>query len=89
MKQDDPHAVTQVERETWDRAASTYIDSTAELTKHAVPILIDACRLTRRSRDMDIACGLGHITNLMTQTGTSVIGVDLAHDMIDDQANGL
>ena len=82
MKQDDPNVVTQVERETWNRAAATYIDSCAELTKHAVPILIDACRLTRESRAIDIACGPGHITNLIAQTGASVIGVDLASEMI-------
>jgi len=82
MKQDDPNVVTQVERETWNRAAATYIDSSAELTKHAVPILLDACRLTPGSRALDVACGPGHITNLMVQTGASVIGVDLAPEMI-------
>jgi SAM-dependent methyltransferase len=82
VKQNDPHAVTQVERETWNRAAARYSDSTAELTKHAIPILIDACRLTTRSRALDIACGPGHITNLIAQTGASVIGVDLAPAMI-------
>lgn len=82
MKQDDPNVVTQVERETWNRAAATYIDSSAEFTKHAVLILLDACRLTPGSRALDVACGPGHITNLMTQTGASVIGVDLAPEMI-------
>jgi SAM-dependent methyltransferase len=82
MKQDDPHIVTQVERETWNRAAATYIDSAAELTKHALPILLDACRLTRGSRAIDIACGPGHVTNMVAQTGASVVGVDLAPEMI-------
>ena len=82
MEQYDPDVVIQVERETWNRAAATYIDSSAELTKHALPILIEACRLTRGSRAIDIACGPGHVTNMMAQTGASVVGVDLAPEMI-------
>ncbi len=82
MKQGDPDAITRVERETWDRNAARSLDSLALLTKHTVPILIDACQLTPDSHAIDIACGPGHIADMMAQTGASVTGIDLAPEMI-------
>ncbi len=82
MKQDDPDAVAQVERETWNRSAASYIDSAAELTRHAVSLLIEAARLTGESRALEVGCGPGHITKMMADTGAKVTGVDLAPGMV-------
>ncbi len=82
MKQGDPDAITRVERETWDRNAARSLDSLALMTKHTVPILIDACQLTPDSHAIDIACGPGQIADMMAQTGASVTGIDLAPEMI-------
>ena len=82
MKQEDPDAVARVERETWNRSAPSYMDSAAELTKHALPILIEACRLTPASRAIEVGCGPGHVANMMAETGASVTGVDLSPEMV-------
>ncbi len=49
MKQGDHEAITQAERDTWNRSAARYLESAAELTRHAVPWLLDACQLTKDS----------------------------------------
>ena len=82
MKQHDPDAVAQVERDTWDRLAATYIDSAAKLTKHAVHLLIEVAGLTSESRALQVACGPGHITKMMADRGANVTGVDLAPNMV-------
>lgn len=83
MKQHDPDAVAQVERETWNKAAASYIESAAKLTTpHVVNILIDLARLTDERCALEVGCGPGHITRMMADTGATVTGVDLAPDMI-------
>ena len=83
MKQQDADVLVQLERETWNRSAASYIDSAAKLTKHAVNLLIEAARLTVESRALEVGCGPGHITKMMADTGAKVTGVDLAPDMVE------
>ncbi len=68
MKQRDHAAITQVERATWDRSAARYFGNATELTKHAIPWLLNACQLSRDSYAIDIGCGPGHLANLMAQS---------------------
>lgn len=79
----DPKDVVEAERNTWNRCAGTYLDCAAPITNHAVEILIDAAGLTSKSRALDAACGPGHITRLMADTGASATGVDLTPNMIE------
>ena len=81
MEPNDPDAVTEAERETWNRTAASYAGFT-QLTSHAVEIIIDAARLTSESRALEVACGPGHITKRMADTGANVMGVDLAPNMV-------
>ncbi len=82
MKQGDAKTITEVERRAWDRLAATYAQSGAELTKHALPVLIEECRLTPGSHAIEIGCGPGHVTNMMAQKGATVVGVDLSSEMV-------
>jgi len=82
MKQHDPTAVAQAERNTWNRCATEYM-SAAPLTAHAVNLLIEAARLSPESRALDVACGPGHITQMMADTGATVTGVDLSPEMVE------
>ena len=82
MKQGDHGAITEVERQTWNRSAGVYVDHGAKLTSHALQILVDACRLTEGTNALDIACGPGHVADMLAQTGASVTGIDLAPEMI-------
>jgi len=81
MEQHDPIAVAEVERSTWNRTAHVYMDA-ASATMHAVNTLIDAAGLSEGSRALDVACGPGHISRLMADTGATVTGVDLAPEMV-------
>ena len=83
MKQGDHEAITQAERDTWNRSAARYLESAAELTRHAVPWLLDACQLTKDSHVIDVACGPGHIANIMAKSGARIVGVDLSSQMIE------
>ena len=58
MKQHDPEVVTQVERDTWNRLAASYIRA-AEFSSHAVSLLIKSARLTSGSRALEVGCGPG------------------------------
>lgn len=82
MKQGDHEAITEVERQTWNRSAAIYLEYAAKITDTALSILLEACRLTHGSRALDAACGPGHVANMMAQTGACVTGVDLAPEMI-------
>ncbi len=88
MEQHDPNAVEQAERSTWNRCAATYMESAAPLTKHAVSVLVQAARLSRGCRALDVACGPGHIARMMADTGATVTGIDLAPKMVS-LASGL
>ncbi len=82
MRQGDHVTITNVERDTWNRSAARYLGNATELTKHAVPWLLDACQLTNRSHAIDVGCGPGHLANMMAQSGARVVGVDLSSEMI-------
>jgi SAM-dependent methyltransferase len=79
----DPEVVAEVEQATWTRLAPRYADTTAQLTSHAVPHLLDAAHLTIDSRALEVGCGPGHITAMMAATGATVTGVDLVPAMIE------
>ena len=83
MQQQDPDAVTNVERETWNRSAPSYLDSAAELTSHGVAALIESARLASGCRALEVACGPGHITKMLADTGAKATGVDLAPGMVE------
>lgn len=82
MKELSHEAITRVERETWNRSAARYCGHATELTKHAIPWLLDACRLAKGNCALDVGCGPGHLTNILAESGAHVVGVDLASEMI-------
>jgi ubiquinone/menaquinone biosynthesis C-methylase UbiE len=79
----DSDAVVQAERAAWTRAAPIYAENTAKLTSQAVGHLLDAAYLTCDIRALEVACGPGHITAMMADTGATVTGVDLVPAMIE------
>src|SRR4051794_16299857 len=83
MTHDDPDAVVQAEHATWTRSAPIYLENTAQLTSHAVRLLLAAAHLTSESRALEVGCGPGHITAMMAETGATVTGVDLVPAMIE------
>ena len=83
MRRHNPDLVTQIELETWNRTAGSYIDTGATLlTMHAVSRLIDEAQITPQSRALEIGCGPGHITKMMADQGAEAVGIDLAPEMV-------
>ncbi len=83
MDQQDPEEITNIERDTWNRSAVAYLDGAAQLTGHAVTILIEAASLKSGSRALEVGCGPGHITKMMVDAGAEAVGVDLAPKMVE------
>jgi SAM-dependent methyltransferase len=82
MTEVDFEAVEQIELDTWTRAAKSYLESTAKLTSHPVPYLLELSELTAGSRALEVAGGPGHVCALMAESGASITGVDLVPAMI-------
>lgn len=84
METYDPEAIVNAERETWQRMATRYVDSTAKCTAHVVDVLIERANLGPKSVALEVGCGPGHITQGMANSGAKVIGVDLVPEMIEE-----
>lgn len=79
----EPDEILEVERATWNRAAPTYMEATAQLTKHAVDHLIENAALGPGQKALEVACGPGHLCRRMAESGAEVTGVDLATAMVE------
>ena len=83
MSNYDPELITQLEKETWNRAADSYLSiGTSILTGHAVDRLIDSCNINANMNVLEIGCGPGHIIKMIADRGAVAVGVDLSPEMI-------
>ena len=78
----DPEAVTQTERETWDRFGKKYLYTFAVITGRGAPFLIEAADIRPGDRVLELGCGPGNVAARLAETGARVVGVDLAPQMI-------
>ncbi len=86
MQQGDADALTEVERKTWDPSAAIYAESAVGLTRHALPVLIEGCRLMCGSHAIDVGCGPGLVANMIGRTGEAGFGLAIARWVVE--ANG-
>ena len=73
---------SQFEYDGWQRAADKYEAAWSGLTRLYVPALLEATRVARGSRLLDVACGPGYVAEFAQAAGASVVGVDFAPEMI-------
>lgn len=66
----------------WQEAVETYAGYWAALTRQTVPPLLDALRVTRETRLLDVSCGTGHVAAAAASEGASVAGVDFSSEML-------
>lgn len=78
----DAEAFRQFERDTHDRLAATYGDFFADVTRAMIAPLLDAARVTRGSRVLDVACGPGHLAAAAAARGARASAVDLSPQMV-------
>jgi SAM-dependent methyltransferase len=78
----DVHAFSAFEAAGWEHQAPTYDDVIGRVTIRLVRPLLDAARVERGSRILDVATGPGYAAAEAADRGASVVGVDVAPAMV-------
>jgi SAM-dependent methyltransferase len=78
----DPQEVARFEHEVWSRCAPSYVDTFGALTAEAIPPLLDATRVARGSRVLDVGTGPGLVAAAAVARGAEVTGIDFSEAML-------
>ena len=78
----DADAFNAFEAAGWDRQAAGYADFFGLITARLVEPLLDAAQLGHGARALDVATGPGYVAAKAAERGASVIGVDIADEMV-------
>jgi len=79
-----PQDFRQFEHQGWQEIASRYHEGFSSVTKQAIPALLDAARVTKESRVLDVACGPGYVAAAAVARGAFAIGVDFSSEMVEE-----
>src|SRR5262245_1480828 len=80
----NPRDFRQFEHQGWQEIASRYHEGFAAVTIQAVPALLDAARVTKGTRILDVACGPGYVAAAAAARGAAAIGVDFSSEMVEE-----
>lgn len=83
MKDSNYDFISNYELETWTRCSSNYLDTWGELTNQMLPELIKSTNIKSGDRVLDIGCGPGNSSNIISETGADVTGIDFSQKMVD------
>ena len=72
----------QFEHQGWQEIASRYHEGFAAVTIQAVPALLDAARVTKGTRILDVACVPGYVAAAAVARGATAIGIDFSSEMV-------
>jgi SAM-dependent methyltransferase len=78
----DPHAIRAFEHASWQRVAPDYGDTFAAATRGFVDPLLDAARVSARTRVLDVCCGPGLVAGAAAARGAVVAGADFSPAML-------
>jgi SAM-dependent methyltransferase len=78
----DPEAVRSFEYSRWQRAADAYMSTFAGATRPFIDALLDAARVARSVRMLDIACGPGFVASRAAMRGADATGLDFSPAML-------
>jgi SAM-dependent methyltransferase len=80
FRETDAEAAWNEGAEAWD----DFIESGADYYRHEVhgPALLAACEPLGGRRVLDIGCGQGYFTRLLAKRGASVVGIDVAAELL-------
>jgi SAM-dependent methyltransferase len=78
----DPEAIRRFEYSRWQRAADAYGSTFAGATRPFIDALLDAARVARDVRMLDIACGPGFVASRAATRGADATGVDFSPAML-------
>ena len=80
----DPSAFRKFEHEGWQEIASRYDSGFAAVTTQSIPPLLDAARVSKGTRLLDIACGPGYAAAAASARGASTLGIDFSSEMVEE-----
>ena len=80
----NPAAFREFEHQGWQQVAPRYNDSFGPLTTQAVDSLLDAARVFKGARVLDVACGPGYVAEAVAARGADVVGLDFSSEMIKE-----
>jgi SAM-dependent methyltransferase len=75
-------AIRAFEHAGWQQAAGTYAGSFATATRAFIPDILAAAEVTPGQSVLDIACGLGFLTQAAASAGATVQGLDFSEAML-------
>jgi ubiquinone/menaquinone biosynthesis C-methylase UbiE len=73
---------TQFEHQGWERVADQYESAWSGLTRLFIPHLLDAVKVAKGDRLLDVACGPGYVAEAALVLGAEPIGVDFSAEMV-------
>src|SRR5438876_6116593 len=80
----DPSAFRQFEHKGWQEIASRYDRGFASVTTQSVTPLLDAARVAKGARVLDVACGPGYAAAAAAARGAIATGVDFSSEMVEE-----
>lgn len=75
-------AIRTFEHAGWQQAAETYAGSFATATRQFIPDVLAAAEVTPGQTVLDIACGLGFLTQAAANAGAATRGLDFSEAML-------
>lgn len=73
---------SQFEYDGWQRVAGKYESAWSGLTRQFIPHLLEATKVKRGSRLLDVACGPGYVAEIASASGAHSTGIDFSPEMI-------
>jgi ubiquinone/menaquinone biosynthesis C-methylase UbiE len=79
----EPEEFRNFELAGWEQIPNQYHQTFGELTSQAIEPLLDAARVRKGTKLLDIACGPGYVSALAVKRGAVVLGVDFSNSMLE------
>lgn len=83
MSESNDDFIRNYELETWTRCSNSYEETFAMLTNQTIPALMEKAKIGSGSRVLDIGCGPGNSTKILSEIGADIIGIDFSQEMVD------
>jgi len=83
MTESNHEFIRNYELETWTRCSDNYQETFGMLTDQMIPELIKSANISVGTQVLDIGCGPGNSSKILSDTGAIVTGIDFSQKMID------
>jgi ubiquinone/menaquinone biosynthesis C-methylase UbiE len=80
----EPEEFRNFEHAGWEQIPNQYHCAFGELTSQAIEALLDAARVRKGTKLLDVACGPGYVSALAVKRGAIVLGIDFSSSMLEE-----